>query len=55
MLTYEQIILRLALAAFLGSLVGLDRERLDSRRRIAYSHVGEHGRGDLYDRLRLWF
>ncbi len=29
MLTHEQIILRLLLAAFLGSLVGLDRERLD--------------------------
>ncbi|MGE0129824.1 MAG: MgtC/SapB family protein [Blastocatellales bacterium] len=29
MLTHEQIILRLVLSAFLGSLVGLDRERLD--------------------------
>jgi putative Mg2+ transporter-C (MgtC) family protein len=29
MLTYEQIILRLVLSAFLGSLVGPDRERLD--------------------------
>lgn len=29
MLTTEQLILRLALAAFLGSLVGLERQRLD--------------------------